>query len=293
MLPRSPHLQFVPPRVEKARGRLEAMIWRVDDTPLPVAQSKSSREETFVGDAAGLAFLPVEQTPHVWGQRFDQCWWKVQIPGAESEASPARARYLCWRDQGEATAYFEGQAVAGIDPGHTMLALPEALWSAAGELLIESICCRTGIWVPGAGQGISDAGSVFEGAFLATRDDDAWAAYFDVEVLLDLAVALHRKDHPLDGDWPSAFGYRPPLEHASPVCRRIIDGLDRAVDALDHDGPAALREVTQKLLADLPADATAMDATLTGHAHIDLVWLWPERTGEFKAVHSLANVLDV
>ncbi|WP_232767673.1 alpha-mannosidase [Geminisphaera colitermitum] len=29
-----------------------------------------------------------------------------------------------------------------------------------------------------------------------------------------------------------------------------------------------------------------MKAVLTGHAHIDLVWLWPERIGERKAVHS-------
>src|SRR5690606_13285431 len=42
----------------------------------------------------------------------------------------------------------------------------------------------------------------------------------------------------------------------------------------------------KKLYADFPASPDATKAVLTGHAHIDLVWLWPERVGEFKAVHS-------
>ncbi|MEI9999992.1 MAG: hypothetical protein WDO13_12960 [Verrucomicrobiota bacterium] len=29
---------------------------------------------------------------------------------------------------------------------------------------------------------------------------------------------------------------------------------------------------------------------LTGHAHIDLVWLWPEKTGEYKARHTFATM---
>jgi len=33
-----------------------------------------------------------------------------------------------------------------------------------------------------------------------------------------------------------------------------------------------------------------LKAVLTGHAHIDLVWLWPERIGEAKALHTFATV---
>ena len=36
-------------------------------------------------------------------------------------------------------------------------------------------------------------------------------------------------------------------------------------------------------------DGAPPAAVLTGHAHIDLVWLWPERVGEFKAVHTFAT----
>jgi len=292
LLDRTPHQQFLPPRIEKARQRLKAMIWKVSDRLLAVQMSDPTRHETTHGDLDQLRFEQAPPIPFSWGKRFDQCWWKVAVP-ADPAPHEHPVKYLAWRDQGEATAYFDGKVVAGIDPGHTMLALPQKLARDGGELLIESICCRTGIWVPGAGQGISESGSLFEGAYLATRHDEAWDAYFDAEVLLDLAVEIHKKEFPIHSDLPSTFGYRMPIERINPLFRRIVDGLDKAVDALDHEGPAAMATLTKQLIKDLPADAVSMAATLTGHAHIDLVWLWPERTGEFKAVHSLANVLDV
>ncbi|MEM1097793.1 MAG: glycoside hydrolase family 38 C-terminal domain-containing protein, partial [Planctomycetota bacterium] len=290
MLPRTAFVQFIPPRLGKARERLQDLIWSVDPKPLRVSQSKPTHDATPIENAAGLTYRPVTRTPMHWGRMYEHCWWTVDVPASDRGGKP---RYLAWRDQGEATLFVDGKAWAGADPGHRYVELPSTMNRRGGTLRIESICCRTGIWVAGESQGIDDAGSRFEGAYLATRDDDAWHAYHDLDVLLNVAVLLHKKAYPESSDWPSAFGYRRPVEGLPPVCRKIIDGLDRAVDAFDHGGPAAMRKATARLLAELPADATAIDATLTGHAHIDLVWLWPERIGEFKATHSFANVLDV
>ncbi|MEM7578164.1 MAG: glycoside hydrolase family 38 C-terminal domain-containing protein [Planctomycetota bacterium] len=295
MLPRTAFAQFIPPRLDKARRRLSDMIWTVDPTPLAVTQSPPTRDATPVQDADTLKYRPAKRTPSYWGRAFEHCWWTVQVPstGRSTRGEKSQPRYLRWCDQGEATVFIDGIAWAGVDPGHTHVALPSKLDARGGTLRIESVCCRTGIWVPGAGQGIDERGSRFDGAFLASRDDDAWHAFHDVDVLLEVAVLLHGQAYPLTSDWPKGFGFRRPIEGLPPVCRKILDGLDRAVDALDNVGPAAMRKITKRLFADLPADATALDATLTGHAHIDLVWLWPERIGEFKATHSFANVLDV
>ena len=84
-------------------------------------------------------------------------------------------------------------------------------------------------------------------------------------------------------------GFRPPLEDASPLLRQLLTRLDAAADVYDNDGPAAMRKLTKQIYADFPAASYAMKAVLTGHAHIDLVWLWPERTAEAKAVHSFAT----
>ena len=291
MLPKTGHLQFLPPRIGKAHQRLLAETWTAGGNPLRVFQSEPTDRETTLADAASLSYAAVETLPHRWGRRFEQCWWSVEVPKGAGRAGGGV--YLDWRDQGEATAYVEGKAIGGIDPGHKRLRLPDGLAAAGGTLRIESVCARTGIWVPGAGQGIGPRGSEFEGAFLCTRNEDAWAASFDVEVLLGLFVALHRRNDPLGSDVPAGFGYRAPIEGLDPLARRILVGLDAAVDAFDRGGAEAMRERTTALLASLPADATAGEAILTGHMHIDLVWLWPERTGEFKAVHSLANALAV
>ena len=42
--------------------------------------------------------------------------------------------------------------------------------------------------------------------------------------------------------------------------------------------------------ADLKGNAATPRGILNGHAHIDLVWLWPERVGDRKAVHTFATM---
>ena len=84
-------------------------------------------------------------------------------------------------------------------------------------------------------------------------------------------------------------GYRTPIEAAPPLLRQLLRGLTAVVDAFDVDGFAAAARASAALLAELPAGPHEITATLTGHAHIDLAWLWPERVGDFEAVHSFAT----
>ena len=253
---------------------------------------------------------------------WQQCWWRVSVPamgktgvfglrgsghGSGSARPVARAqKYLHWKDQGEATVYLReaGRKPAwvphyGLDPAHKYAPLPDG----AREILIESICARTGIWVPGEQSGVSGDGSIFEGGFLAYRDDDAWHAWHDLDVLIGLCRLLyeHALPRPYDPGDPhgaagalfGGFGYRTPIEVAPPILRRLLHRLTDACDAYEQDGVAAMRKVTKALYKELPAEPWAMRAVLTGHAHIDLVWKWPERIGEFKAVHSFATVTNL
>jgi alpha-mannosidase len=287
MLPRTPYQQFLPPRIDKTLKRLQEMLWTTAAGPLDVRQSPPSANDVLLANAGGLTFTPVTDVPKRWGRRFDQCWWQVEIPAGEGTP-----RYLDWRDQGEATVYYNGVAVAGVDPGHKYVRLPDAL-DAGGTLLIESICARTGIWVHAEEQGVDETGSLFRGAYLATRDDEVWHAFHDAEVLLDLCIAMHKAAYPLDSDIPAGFGYRGLIETVDPRFRKMVDALDRACDAFDNDGPTAMRDVLRVAYDDLPADASMMPVTIVGHGHLDLVWLWPEKSGDFKAVHTFANQLDV
>ncbi|MEM7681114.1 MAG: glycoside hydrolase family 38 C-terminal domain-containing protein [Planctomycetota bacterium] len=290
MLPEPPHLHLVLPTLGRFKKDLFASIWRDVSGPLPVSRSAATREHLPVAEARGLSFEPVTELPHVWGEHFDQCFWRVEVP-ADAGAS---ARYLRWGDQGEATVYADGRAIYGFDPGHKRAPLPDG----ASELLIESICCRSGVWVPGEAQGVGPWGSVFRGAYLAERDDTAWSAYYDFEVALGLAVAKLKLEHPDIVDPLDPNGYRPAFHKLDPEVRRVLRALIDAARAHGTGGPQAVRDTLAQLYASDGALA-ALDGlgrhevVLTGNAHVDLVWLWPECVADFKAVHSFANAMSV
>ena len=286
MLDQTPFLQFVAPRLAKVRDRARAAVWTLDPTPLAVSQSPATHAHVGAAATGDLDFRPVIETPHHWGRKFQQCWWRLEVPALDGP------RFLRWKDQGEATLYRrEGEEWMphfGMDPGHHYAPLPT---TEAATYLVESGCVNTGIWVSGETLGLDGRGSRFDGAFLATRDDEQWHAWHDLDVLIDLCKLLYRESDPVHAgnDLFGTGGFRPPLENASPLLRMLLTRLNDAADAYDNDGPAAMLKVTAKIYEEFKSADWAMHATLTGHAHIDLVWKWPERTGEAKAVHSFAT----
>ncbi len=273
MLPRSPLAQLVPDRVAGARRRLEALVWR-ERRPVEVEATAASPRHRGLGAARREPRRPV-RVGEAWGRLFDQRWCRVTLP------EPAGGRdYLEWGDQGEATLHVDGEPWAGFDVAHRRVRLPRGV----RELWVECHCVQSAIWHPDA-TGLSRRGSVFGGAWLVTRDEDAWHAWLDLSCLMEVA-ALH-----LPGPLPTrAFGLRPALDSCPPVARQLLARLDALVDALDRRGPAAVRKGAAAVYAEFRRERTELDAVLTGHAHIDLVWLWPERTGEAKAVHTFATV---
>lgn len=287
MLPPTPFQKLLLPRLPKAAERLRARVWKIDPTPLAVAQRSADAQHMDHDQAMAGEFVPVAEAPFFWGQMFDQCWWKVAVPPPEGDG--AKPRYLKWIDQAEATLYLDGLPHYGIDPGHHHAPLPNGF---SGELVVESLCARTGIWVSGEALGVDpDRGSRFEGAYLATRDDDAWHALHDLEVLMQVIELLRRPEYPAGADLWGNGGFRPDVTVAEPLFRRLVHRVNQSIEALDRGGAKAFRDSIRSVFADLPAYPGALKAILTGHAHIDLVWLWPERAGEFKAVHSFANAL--
>ncbi len=301
MIQDTPFQQFIGPRLEVLPGRIWTQIWTLDPASLPVARSAGRLDYRGPDEAKAENFEPVPAMrlggtdEHIWGRKWEQAWWTVQVPPATDK----RRRWLVWQDRAEATVYRpDGDTYTphfGIDPGHHEAPLPDG-FEQGGTLMVESVCCRTGIWVAGETQGIDDRGSIFRGAYLATRNEAAWQLWHDVDVLLGVAKLLSRtvKPEPAPatahggGLW-DVNGYRSPIDQAPPLLRRLLHELNRVQIAFERDGVDAAAELSKQLLASLPAEAHAMRATLTGHCHIDLVWLWPERVGELKAVHSFAT----
>ncbi len=280
MLPAHSLLQLVPARLPQALKRLRGCVW-VEAGPVTglVASAPSTRHVDFAGGHR----LPLKTVagPHTYGHLWDQRWFRLRLP---ENPDPRRVRYLRWNDQSEATLYVDGVPHYGFDVAHRFASLPRA----AREVWVETVVCQTAIWHPDA-TGLDPAGSRFEGAELHYRNDLAWEVLHDLLVLDDLMRVELQTIFPNAAVDFGSIGSKPALECIPPLLRRLLRYLDDAINALDSGGLSAARKRLAAIFLELPGGGAPPAAVLTGHAHIDLVWLWPERVGEFKAVHTFAT----
>ncbi|MGZ0707715.1 alpha-mannosidase [Coraliomargarita sp. W4R53] len=279
-IPKTPYLQIVIPRVAAAVPRIQKTIWTINPTPIAAAVLPSTREHKPYNLTALKTATPIKAYPLNWGRIYEQAWFTLDI----KPQSIKECRYLFWKDQAEATLYVDGCPWAGFDVAHRYTQLPENFT----EISVEGICCQSAIWHPDA-TGIDTVGSRFEGAFLARRDEAAWKAYHDYKVLFDLAINLCERDGYDAKDLVNSERYRKPLDRMAPQARRIFTELDRALDLFEAGKKKAFYQTVAQLIKNMRAKMSSMQITLTGHAHIDLVWLWPEAIGEAKAVHTFAT----
>lgn len=281
MLPPSFLTQLIPARIAEALRRVEAMIWRPMEAELTVTATTPTLAHRSFAAVRPEELQPLPRTSFAWGPKYAQRWFRVQLPNR-----PAGQSHLEWRDQAEATVYVEGVPYAGLDLAHPRCALPDG----ATEIWIESACVKTGIWLDGRAPALGDDGSLYAPPALFTRDEQAWQAFHDLRVLLDVLEVEYADFQPgARKAFTDPVRHTPAVWRASPLFRRWCARLERAVDAFDAEGLPALAAELAQLYTDFPAARGELDAVLTGHAHIDLVWLWPEAVGTFKTIHTWAT----
>ncbi|MDB6127104.1 MAG: Alpha-mannosidase, partial [Verrucomicrobia bacterium] len=276
MLPLNPLLQLTPLRTQRGVLRLAEMIWH-DPQPLRIEATASRPDHVSLSAAKKFPRRAVRDGEG-WGRLYDQLWSRASVPADGN-------RWLRWDEQGEATLFINGTPFYGFDVAHRVCELP----ARAREIWVESLCVQAAIWHPDA-KGLGAEGNVFRGAQLLRRDDEAWAAYHDLNCLYDWMLELRMREHPGVPRELHSMSQQPPLTDVSPLYRRLLRGLDAALDAFDTKGVSALRHGLAAVYREMRDTAPFSRAALTGHSHLDLVWLWTEQVGEGKAVHTFANV---
>lgn len=266
------------PRVTGALKRLEASIWhKVSDVQCAFGGS-GPRSQSW-DEARKANFRPVK-LPFSWGRLFDEGWFELKVASWPSDG------WLCWRDDGEGTLYADGLPYYGFDVAHRFCKLP----AKRARLAMHSLCLQSAIWHANAA-GMGPDGSRLTEAAVYRRDDAAWSLYYDFLCLSELA----NEEMKTSGLVPTpeaghGAGWHPPLLQAPVLLRRVLRGLDNAVNAFDLHGVEAARKETAKIFAWLRGQHERVKAVLTGHAHIDLVWLWPERVMGYKGAHTFATM---
>jgi alpha-mannosidase len=118
---------------------------------------------------------------------------------------------------------------------------------------------------------LSGNGMLIE-ARVALCDESARELYYDVAFLFD---------------------YFKCLAPEAPLARRLVAIL-REVEAVwqpgQPDSAKTALQTTAKFFAMQPGRGL-LEVTATGHAHLDLAWLWPTREGKRKAVRTLSTAL--
>ena len=283
MTPSTPDLpQLIASRIRKLKTRLQAGLWAAQ-TPLAVSAGPILGEFLSLADARKLSYKPLREGAVFGGpgDTWKQRWLKLSLPAAK--AGEKGKRHLCWDCQGEATVYVDGVAWAGLDPAHLSCPLPDK----AATLWISLGLWQTAIVGPET-RPIDALGLRFTSAKLGIRDESRWKAYWDLEILCQRLGQLFREEGIED---PWSGGYQKPLEHVSPMLRPLLRRLEVACDDFELKGLGALQKNLQKIYADFTAEDWQPGAALCGHAHIDLVWLWPETVTAQKAVHTFATQL--
>ncbi|MBC2595588.1 alpha-mannosidase [Ruficoccus amylovorans] len=275
---RKDHLyQLIPNRLDAALRRLAAAIW-VDKREVPVEASEPVPVQMSLAEGKKQELAPVAPRSY-WGRQYDQRWCRVTLPQAAGKNT-----WLHWYDQGEATLYVNDQPYFGFNVAHRYCRLPKGV----REVWVQSSCIQSAIWHPDA-KAMQPGGSFFEEAYVTARDEEAWAAYHDLKCLVDVAQDLRHGEDSQAPVSPEAFGLQPPMNTMSPVLRILFQGMNDAVDAYDLEGIGALRRELAALYDKVRVDKSFARCVLTGHAHLDLVWIWPERMSELKAVNIFAT----
>lgn len=279
MFPENPFLQLTLPRVVRSLARLQPMIWK-EIAPVACAYAGSQAEPLPYAAARKLKYKPVKLPIH-WGRLFDQGWFKLDIP----RVKPNEPVYLHWNDQGEGTAYIDGVPYYGFDIAHRYCALPKNV----GTVYMQSLCLQVGIWHPAA-KGLDPEGSKLSAAALFTRDDAAWNAWHDLQALFEITLEEAKISSPIVPPKVGGIGYQPPVDIIPPLQRKLLRAMDDAVNAFDIGGLPGLQKSLKESYAKFAGQSDRIRAVLTGHAHIDLVWLWPERCSEYKATHTFSTM---
>ena len=262
-------LHLIPRRVQHLLRHLDGLRWQRLGS-VEVLGSAVLPSPVAVDQASQLALSPVAcgEFFGLPGGGWQQRWFRIELPAGGDE------RVLFWKCQGETTVWLDGEAWAGLDTGHDYCPLPPracTLWLDCGTY-------QTSIG-GGAQPPLSDQPCRFREAWLAERVQPAWDAFFDLEALGMLMDKVADQD--------ALHHHRP----CHPLAFKLLPALAEACDRFERDGVAACAESLRGVLRRFPAEGWQDVATVVGHSHLDLVWLWPEVEGERKAVHTAATAM--
>ena len=283
----------MPLTLEKLRQRAELLrqvVWRnvvpLDGTRyLPTSPSPVSRPS----DVRDLDWQPLARGA-TWGIPWQTVWLHqpLGIP-SELHGQPV-ALHLRWNMAAtqwspeliESQVFVDDVPFAGLDAEHRLALLPPSLHERADDLFIQAHVAQPqpfgGCELVVVDEPTARLAHTFRvGIETLEQLDPQTLAYQELLTRLNAAYnLLDLREGPIDYTGGRAHGMD---ERGNTTPARFYDSVCIALDYLDHQG-----------LSDV-AGGTRPQIVVTGHAHIDVAWLWPLWRTRQKTAHTFSTAL--
>jgi alpha-mannosidase len=247
-------------RLNQIRARVYRVVSRLD------AGIVMSAEPIAFDALERSAFVPVHRAVN-WGKKLSCAWFHV------SGGMPAGIKHpvLLLENTGEGLVYTpNGEILDGLSSVYAFNDLPRSanprvVFDLAGR---ESDAIDYYIDYGYNGFLLNDVGfGRFGGAYLAERDDDVFALYYDYLALALLMSSTGRDDKRT----------------------QIARALSAAYARFSRGDAAGARAELAPVLGKPSDSEFVFDAV--GHGHLDLAWMWPIRETRRKAARTYASAL--
>jgi alpha-mannosidase len=245
--------------------RIRATIYSVV-APLRAEVLRSAEPIPF-DDIPAAGFRPI-RTGESWGGVLDCAWLRITGEVPAHVESPVVRLGL----RGEGLVYSAtGEVLDSVTTVFQQGDLPHSggrfrpvrhVDTSSGRVEIYADVAHNGFIIYPVGRGR------FQGAHLATRDDEAFALYYDYLTLTVLAHATEDAD----------------------LARELRRDLDAAWSRFRaRDVPGARAALAPALAAPSTDDFVY---SAVGHGHLDMAWLWPLRETRRKAARTYVRALN-
>lgn len=279
--------------VEKLHQRLtliRSVMWRtvvpLDGTLyLPTSPSPVSRPS----QVRDLAWQPLPRGT-TWGVPWQTVWLRqpLTIP-PELRGQPV-ALNLRWRAEGsqwssdliESQVFLDDTPFAGLDGEHRLALLPADLHAAGTEIFVQAHTAQPqpfgGLELVVQDEPTARFAHTLRVGLetLEQLDQDSLAYQRLLQRLNNAYNLLDLREGP--SEFPGGSSHGMSGQHPQ-VAQRFYDSVQTALDYLDQQGLVGVEGGTRPQIV------------VTGHAHIDVAWLWPLWRTRQKTAHTFSTVL--
>ena len=273
--------------VQKLRNSLKALSEMTEGPAhvLSPVYSLAAVGPMVIPSPTDAQWQPVE-VGLLWGLEHGTSWLMTPLQAPASMQGLPLVLQLYWDTPGddslllrlEATVFLDGRAIGAFDWKHPVLLLPEEACDGRSHTLMLQV--YTSVPLP------------FGGLTLRPRRMVNWRLYHLMQTLLEVHLALNEGD-------PARNALLARLDAAYNMLdlregwqgERFADSAQAAYEYLLKEYPTINRRST--VGGRFIADPNRPQITASGHAHLDVGWMWPYWRTRQKIAHTVSNVLGL